>query len=270
MFRRSAVVLALAASAVAFVPRAPTSVRFAPLKAETEQEVQDLNLEEMFEVFEAADEAIPSTTPTSQMSVAIPWSPRPENLNAVKIAGDFGFDPLGLGKDEATIMNYRAAEIKHARLAMLAAAGWPIAELYDGGLAKLIGASSPIVENNGLSPSLLNGGLGLISPVYWAAVVIAAVAVEVSGMALKSETPGDYGFDPVGLYPDSKTEQMKMQDQELTHGRTAMVAIVAFAFQEFASKVPVVRETPFFFEPVWVYLTKELGSFDLSKGFIEY
>merc|ERR1712046_410557 len=99
------------------------------------------------------------------------------------------------------------------------------------------------------------------------AVVIAAVAVEVSGMAIKSEIPGDYGFDPVGLYPDSKTEQMKMQDQELTHGRTA---IVAFAFQEFASKVPVVRETPFFFEPVWVYLTKELGSFDLSRGFIEY
>merc|ERR1712146_606263 len=122
----------------------------------------------MFEVFEAADEAIPSTTPTSQMSVAIPWSPRPENLNAVKIAGDFGFDPLGLGKDEATIMNYRAAEIKHARLAMLAAAGWPIAELYDGVLAKIIGASSPIETNGGLSPSVLNGGLGLVSPIYWA------------------------------------------------------------------------------------------------------
>merc|ERR1712146_414672 len=42
-------------------------------------------------------------------------------------------------------------EIKHARLAMLAAAGWPVAELYDGGLAKLLGASSPI-ETNGAFP----------------------------------------------------------------------------------------------------------------------
>merc|ERR1712146_112994 len=202
--------------------------------------VQDLNLEEMFEVFEAADEAIPSTTPTSQMSVAIPWSPRPENLNAVKIAGDFGFDPLGLGKDEATIMNYRAAEIKHARLAMLAAAGWPIAELYDGGLAKIISASSPIETNGGLSPSVLNGGLGLVSPIYWAAVVIAAAGVEFVGFQNK-DLPGDYGFDPLGLYPSDPEGRSKMQDQELTHGRTAMIAIVAFAAQEFASKIPVVN-----------------------------
>ena len=35
---------------------------------------------------------------------------------------------------------YREAEIKHARLAMLAAAGWPLAELWHGPLAKITGS----------------------------------------------------------------------------------------------------------------------------------
>ena len=81
---------------------------------------------------------------------------------------------------------------------------------------------------------------------------------------------GDYGFDPVGLYPKDAEGQMLMQDKELIHGRVAMVAIVAFAAQEFVSKVPVVRETPFFFEPIWTFATKELHLFDLSNGFISY
>merc|ERR1719446_229452 len=141
-------------------------------------------------------------------------------------------------------MNYRAAEIKHARLAMLAAAGWPIAELY-------------------------GGGLGLVSPVYWAAVVIAAAGVEFVGFQNK-DLPGDYGFDPLGLYPKDPEERSKMQDQELTHGRTAMVAIVAFAAQEFTSKIPVVKEWPFFFEPIWTFLFRDLGTMDLSRGYYNY
>jgi len=270
----TAVLLAGAQLSGAFL-QAPVRVArvnvFAETSAETDAatDVDDMSLEQMFEVFEEADQVIPDAVPMAS-SEALPWLPRPAGLNSVKIAGDFGFDPIGLGSSKEAILKYRAAEIKHCRLAMLAAAGWPVAELYDGGLANLIGASSPIAENGGLSPSLLNGGLGLVSPIYWAVVVLAAVGVEVTGMSNKAETPGDYGFDPIGLYPDSPNEQMRMQDQELTHGRTAMIAIVAFAAQEFTSKVPVTRETPFLFEPIWTYLTKDLGGFDLSRGFIEY
>ena len=81
---------------------------------------------------------------------------------------------------------------------------------------------------------------------------------------------GDYGFDPLGLYPKDADGQMLMQEKEMIHGRVAMVAIVAFAAQEFVSKVPVVRETPFFFEPIWTFMTQELHSFDLSAGYISY
>jgi len=40
-----------------------------------------------------------------------------------KLAGDLGFDPLQLASDSKTLAWYREAEIKHSRLAMLAALG---------------------------------------------------------------------------------------------------------------------------------------------------
>ena len=72
------------------------------------------------------------------------------------------FDPLNLAKDKATLLQFRAAEIKHARLAMLAAAGWPVAESWDRGLAGLVGANSPIADNGGLVHSrvVMHGGPG--------------------------------------------------------------------------------------------------------------
>lgn len=45
-------------------------------------------------------------------------------------AGDVGFDPLGFSKDKSTLIKMRDAELKHSRLAMLAAVGWPMSELW--------------------------------------------------------------------------------------------------------------------------------------------
>merc|ERR1719263_1000010 len=106
----------------------------------------------MFEAADVADDvpAFPAT------SLALPGQPRPAGLNSVAVAGDRGFDPLGLGKDKETILKYRAAEIKHARLAMLAAAGWPLGEVFDKPLASALSVNSPLAKNGDLSPSLLN------------------------------------------------------------------------------------------------------------------
>ena len=54
------------------------------------------------------------------------------------------------------VMWMREAEIKHARLAMLAAAGWPLAEL----LNKLLGGGA-LSATNGRAPSLFNGNMSL-------------------------------------------------------------------------------------------------------------
>jgi len=53
-----------------------------------------------------------------EMSQSMPFMKRPSALNGA-LAGDVGFDPLGFAKSKEDLMNFREAEIKHARLAML-------------------------------------------------------------------------------------------------------------------------------------------------------
>merc|ERR1719450_1094394 len=59
----------------------------------------------------------------------------------------------GRSEDEQkqTLYWMREAEIKHARLAMLAAVGWPLAEMLNPFIA--------LDGHNGRAPSLFNGGL---------------------------------------------------------------------------------------------------------------
>ncbi|KAJ1455685.1 chlorophyll a/b-binding protein domain-containing protein [Pelagophyceae sp. CCMP2097] len=270
----------------------------------------------------------------ARKSVALPWQDRPNGLIELVetggeyvyslTAGDFGFDPLGWSEvgwglnagetaDERLdrVYAYREAELKHGRLAMLAAVGWPISELYDGALSQRFGLQSDLVNPDatgiGLAPSLLNGGLGKVSIAWWLVVGAGAAIVEAVGKGRMVEAarvstsriPGDLGFDPFGLYPSDEDDQSlsfkeagmafdlasklearafilkqgtapetiaaEKQDprvmtvlekrrkgmiqQELTHGRTAMLAIVGFVVQEFVTKVPVVEETPEFFIP---------------------
>ena len=108
--------------------------------------------------------------------------------------------------------------MKHARLAMLAAAGWPLAELWHGGLCKIFGAEYLLDATQGRSLSVLNGGLGQVAPFLFLAA-LGASAVEwktldqVYGLTatgktmkpngqlvMKSYVPGDCGFDPMKLY----------------------------------------------------------------------
>ena len=62
--------------------------------------------------------------------------------------------------------------------------------------------------------------------------------------------PGDFSFDPLGLYPKDQEGQQRMQLAEIKNGRLAMIAVFGFAIQEFVSKIGVVNETPFFFHPL--------------------
>ena len=227
--------------------------------------------------------AAPTAT-EPEMCRALPWLERPAGLDSLKDAdyamylqaGDFGFDPLGwaevgwgLNEGESQderddrLYAYREAELKHGRLAMLAAVGWPLSELYDGRLSMRLGMRPELVNVDdsgvGLAPSLLNGGLGQVATGYWGVALFLGAYWEgigvrrLKGRAREGQkrAPGDLGFDPLGLLPDKDAPERRkrMLEQELTHGRTAMLAIVGFAIQEFLTKVPVVEETPQFFVP---------------------
>ncbi|GMI22393.1 hypothetical protein TrCOL_g247 [Triparma columacea] len=196
-----------------------------------------------------------SSTPPAPVlpasSTALPFMDRPFALTG-EMAGDVGFDPLGFAKDQDTLFKMREAEIKHARLAMLAAAGWPISELLDSGLAKVFN-SPALVDSADRAPSLLNGGLGKVSPLYWGIVVGLSAAIDLYGISRQGTAgyiPGDLGFDPLGMYPKAPEERKEMQLKEIKNGRLAMIAIVGFAIQEAVKGVGVVDETPFFFKPI--------------------
>eukprot|EP00967_Tisochrysis_lutea_P116777 scaffold188350_cov39-Tisochrysis_lutea.AAC.1 len=113
----------------------------------------------------------------------------------------------------------REAEIKHARLAMLAAAGWPFSELWHGPLAGITGLPFELDSTQGRAPAVLNGNIGEAAPVLALALLFAsylecATLDQVHGLTatgktisaksgqpvLKTYTPGDLNFDPFNLY----------------------------------------------------------------------
>jgi light-harvesting complex I chlorophyll a/b binding protein 1 len=114
-----------------------------------------------------------------------------EFLGGGGVPGDYGFDPLKLAdKDlhlfsatdramqvirteafadrapELVLRDYRDAEIRHGRLAMMAAVAWPVQEIVAPVLGRFFnevegipGLSDVLSETGGRSPSVLNGGL---------------------------------------------------------------------------------------------------------------
>ena len=71
--------------------------------------------------------AVVSTKVTCAAKSWMPGSKHPAHLDG-SLVGDFGFDPLGLGKKPEDLAWYVQAELVHARFAMLGAAGVLIPE----------------------------------------------------------------------------------------------------------------------------------------------
>ena len=157
-----------------------------------------------------------------------------------RLAGDVGFDPLKLADSSSTLAWYREAEVKHARIGMLAALGWPVAEKLNGPLSEALGQPS-LLTDDGRAPSVLNGGLGGVNAVYWAGALALAIAAESSyldaqlgvGMKRTDYEPGMLGFDPLGM--DSKITR----NAEIWAGRVAMMAVVVYALEESLTKTPL-------------------------------
>lgn len=212
-----------------------------------------------------------------------PGAVAPSYLN-VDLAGNVGFDPLcmvalaptGASVDSGPwasqerktrmvmateyeahkkVMWMREAEIKHSRLAMMAAAGWPISELLDRPLSKLLGLPTVLDQTAGRAPSLFNGHLfDGVQGVFLGLVMLATAALElntldnVEGLTPTGYVPGDVGFDPANL----RDKRKDMPTAEIKHGRLAMLAVTGFAVQEFVWGVPVVEQTPQFFHPFFL------------------
>jgi len=171
-------------------------------------------------------------------------------LNDCVMVGNKGFDPLNCATNEAVLKSYREAELKHGRLAMLAAAGWPISELVQPWLSAALRAPD-LLATGEKAPSILNGGLDRVNPAFFMAIIIFSATVELVAIG-RDRTPdfipGDLGFDPLRLYkgkPEATKRDLELK--ELNNGRLAMLAITAYALEEFITKASVTATTPFLF-----------------------
>lgn len=274
--------LVLAQSASAFVPasslaRAGSSISAATSTAEVTENMKaelkkedamkyetTVNTEQKFKVVDIDAAALDPKKRVQigrysdkEMSVSIPFLKRPSKLDGTH-AGDVGFDPLGLSEnlDMYTMME---AEIRHARLAMLAVVGWPLSEL--------MGPNFMLHGPNHLAPSVLNGFdplsfitvAGILGGIGYFEYKTSLRRVDDKPIGMKHKedmanvwkygVPGDYNFDPLNLYSafgDTADGRKAMRELEVGHGRWAMVGITAFAAWEALTGHPVVENSLFF------------------------
>jgi len=180
----------------------------------------------------------------------------PTYLNGT-LAGDYGYDPLGLGTDPEQVQKYREYELIHARWAMLGAAGAIIPEGLQANGADIKGATwfetgKVLLEGNDLNYFAVPWGV-VDNPIPL--VVVAAIQVGLMGAAEKYRVeksgPPGYSpggkfesdvfnglddlnpggpFDPLGLADDPDL-LAELQVKEIKNGRLAMISMLGFAIQ---------------------------------------
>jgi len=148
------------------------------------------------------------------MSEAIPFLPRPEGLGAAgTMAGDIGFDPLKI-TDLVPIQWSREAELKHARVCMLAWAGFVAVDL--GFRVPFAPAVSSIYAHD----AAVERGpfLAMLIPIA-AVEVLAGIPKCFQILNDPDAAPGgDYKFDPLGFGGGRELEE-----KELANGRAAIL-----------------------------------------------
>jgi len=131
------------------------------------------------------------------------------------------FDPVGFAERSPESLNwFREAELKHGRVSMLAVLGFVVPELVrvPGEQFSFEAIPRVIDAHDKLPQSMIQifGWISFLEACSWAAL---------SNMNEFDRKPGDFGFDPLKLYPKDPEKQKEMQLKELKNGRLAMVAI---------------------------------------------
>merc|ERR1719240_1803118 len=131
------------------------------------------------------------------------------------------FDPLGYssaeGVTEGKVRFYREAELKHGRVAMLAAAGFLVGEQFH-----------PLFGGNIDVPSYIAFQETPLQAFFFPTVLSLAVFEIFSIFSFENpkdglwsikadHKAGDFGFDPLGLKPENPAELAEMQTKELNN-----------------------------------------------------
>lgn len=148
------------------------------------------------------------------------------------------FDPLGFMDDKspAEILMFREAELAHGRVSMVAALGFLVQENFHpifpdigGPAARQLDEVLKTENGEGIMATLLFGVM--LTEIARAKIGWKDPAEEMQ--ALRPEyTPGDLGFDPLGVAPTNDAEMLSFKNKELNNGRLAMVALAGICAQE--------------------------------------
>lgn len=208
--------------------------------------------------------------------------PADAGVGSGSLPGDFGFDPLNLSdKDyiglvqrfitnlvpggehiaEGTrpsaliLRDYREAEIRHGRLAMLAAVFWPLQEMTDRFVLDQDQFSSVL-------GSLFHGGMTLpYIPLFMTALLLLLGYLDIYSKAVKEYEkvgeaflPGDCFWDPLSILEGTPSYMKRnMQERELFNGRMAMLGVGCYIYEEAVSGLALI-EIPgneLLFEPLY-------------------
>jgi len=163
--------------------------------------------------------------------------------NMAGVSAPFGFfDPWGIATrvPQGRLLFYREAELKHGRICMLAILGLVVAENHV--FIPLLGNDIPAD-----TPAYLLGTPFIVEKrvdQFWPLAILALFGEEIrreattqgdvfNGERLPSEgLPGDYGWDPLGLRPNTAEGLKELQTKELNNGRLAMFATLGIWAQE--------------------------------------
>eukprot|EP00270_Netrium_digitus_P003275 TRINITY_DN1372_c0_g1_i1.p1 TRINITY_DN1372_c0_g1~~TRINITY_DN1372_c0_g1_i1.p1 ORF type:complete len:269 (+),score=75.60 TRINITY_DN1372_c0_g1_i1:109-915(+) len=164
-----------------------------------------------------------------------------------KLAGDVGFDPLYLGKDEADLRWYVQAELLHARFAMAGVAGMLFTDtLRVTGIKDLpVWYEAGAVQYD-IAPTIT---LFIVQLILFAFVELKRYQdfkfpgsqgeeesffflIETAFRGLDNGYPGGPIFNPLGLASNKPKE---LREKELANGRLAMVAALGFFVQAYVT-----------------------------------
>jgi len=160
-----------------------------------------------------------ATALNAEMSKAMPFLTAP--ANTAGYVGGVGFDPLGFS-DNFDMKWLAESEIKHGRIAMLAAAGFMFQQFVNFPMY-------PHVDDSNMAPTIV--GTSAMLQIFFTCGIEewrtnkGHVTMETM-FANQDREPGALGFDPMGMMKNkSEAEKNEMKLKEIKNGRLAMLAI---------------------------------------------
>lgn len=197
------------------------------------------------------------------------------------IPGDWGFDPLHLADKDyvrqcqyrflswlpggnpnndpppparpaaLVLRDYREAEIRHGRLAMLAVVFWPLQEKLD----------QLLLDEEQLGPIVYGPVTLPYFPLLMTLIMMLLGYLDIYAKAIQEEEdigdaflPGDCFWDPLKILEGAPPSMKRnMQEREIMNGRMAMAAFAAFVFEEVVSHRALVAipSNELLFEPAY-------------------